>query len=112
MRLKRKVDINYREETHEWELSGLGWTRFIDESRYINIRTLHFIKEGADTFYVTAYEEDGGESGGYASLHTRHRMVRCTGLVGEDENISPIIIFNTPYLTNTIVHSSNLHIIT
>jgi hypothetical protein len=64
MRLKRKVDINYRAETHEWELSGLGWRRFIDESGYMNIRTLHFIKEGDDTFYVTAYEEDGGESGG------------------------------------------------
>ena len=112
MRLKRKVDINYREDTHECELSGLRWRRFIEESRYMNIRTLDFIKEGADTFYVTAYEEDGGESGGYGSVHTRHRMVRCTCLFGENENISPIIIFNTPYLTNTIVHSSNLHIIT
>lgn len=112
MRLKRKVDLNYREETHEYELSGLRWRRFIEESRYINIRTLHFIKEGADTFYVTAYEENGGESGGYGSIHTRHRMVRCTGLVGENENISPVIIFNTPYLTNTIVYSRNLQIIT
>lgn len=61
---------------------------------------------------MTAYEEDGGESRGYAAVHTRHRMVRCTALVGEDENVSPVIIFNTLYLTNTIVHSSNLQIIT
>lgn len=94
MRFKRKVYISYRADTHEWELSGLQWRSFIDESRYVNIRTLHFIKEAADTFYVTAYEEDGGESGGYGAVHTRHRMVRCTGLVGEDENVSPVIIFN------------------
>ena len=49
---------------------------------------LHFINEGADTFYVTAYGADGRESGGYGKIHTRNIMVRCIGEVWNNRNLS------------------------
>ena len=36
-----------------------------------DVATLHFIWEGADTFYVTRYSEYGHEIGGYNDLMTQ-----------------------------------------
>lgn len=89
-RVKRKVFICRRRGTEEWSISGAGWDNFIELSGYLNIRTLHFIKEAADTFFVTAYDADGLEIGGYGIIHTRNRLVRCIAEVGADQSSSPV----------------------
>ncbi|GKB47936.1 hypothetical protein Tco_0898689 [Tanacetum coccineum] len=62
---------------NELELYDTEWIRFVEDSGYQNMATLHFIHESAHTFYVTGYEISGSESGGYDELLTGGRMTRC-----------------------------------
>nr|GFB71774.1 hypothetical protein [Tanacetum cinerariifolium] len=43
------------------------------QSGYGDIATLHFIWEGANTFYVTGYNEHGSEIGRYNDLMMQQR---------------------------------------
>nr|GEU98207.1 hypothetical protein [Tanacetum cinerariifolium] len=58
-------------------------------SRYGDIATLHFIWEGADTFYVTRYDEHGSEIGGYNDVMTQQRRSRILVTIGNDPGESP-----------------------
>ncbi|GKA80804.1 hypothetical protein Tco_0787496, partial [Tanacetum coccineum] len=53
-------------------------------SGYGDIATLHFSWEGADTFYVTRYDEHGSEIGGYNDLMTQQRRSRLLVTLGND----------------------------
>ncbi|GJY03338.1 hypothetical protein Tco_0369278 [Tanacetum coccineum] len=66
-----RCDIDIDDET----LNGSG---------YGDIATLHFIWEGADTLYVTGYEEHGSEIGGYNDLMTQQRRSRILVTLGND----------------------------
>ncbi|GKA53393.1 hypothetical protein Tco_0746708 [Tanacetum coccineum] len=71
-----RCDIDIDDET----LNGSG---------YGDIATLHFIWEGADTFYVTGYDEHGSEIGGYNDLMTQQRRSRILVTLGNDPGESP-----------------------
>ncbi|GKA22625.1 hypothetical protein Tco_0708587 [Tanacetum coccineum] len=60
------------------------WIRFVEDSGYQNMATLHFIHESAHTFYVTGYGISGSESGGYDELLTGGRMTRCFARLGQN----------------------------
>nr|GEU60906.1 hypothetical protein [Tanacetum cinerariifolium] len=74
--------------TTQFLIDGLpdstNWSHFINRSGYGDISTLHFIWEGADTFYVTGYDEHGGEIGGYNDLMRRQRRSRILVTLGND----------------------------
>ena len=75
---------------NQLELYDTEWSRFVEDSGYQNLTTLHFIHESVDTFYVTGYEISGWESGGYDELRTRGRMTRCFSRLGQNLAQSPV----------------------
>ncbi|GKD33737.1 hypothetical protein Tco_1249246 [Tanacetum coccineum] len=84
MNSNRTVDEQIRHKVrivlvsnNELELYDTEWVRFVEDSGYQDMATLHFIHESANTFYVTGYEISGWESGGYNEVQTRGRMTRC-----------------------------------
>ncbi|GJX96261.1 hypothetical protein Tco_0352059 [Tanacetum coccineum] len=64
----------------------------LNGSRYRDIATLHFIWEGAYTFYVTEYDEHGSEIGGYNDPMTQQRRSRILVTVGNDPGESPLLV--------------------
>lgn len=58
------------------------WKQFVDESRYRNVAMLHFIRQGEDMYYVTAYDNAGAEVGGYKNADVGTRKRRCFGMLG------------------------------
>ncbi|GKC59673.1 hypothetical protein Tco_1087271 [Tanacetum coccineum] len=48
-----------------WYLTGGRWTEFCNRSLNVDASLLHFVEEGDDFFYVTGYNRDGIEFGGY-----------------------------------------------
>ena len=75
---------------------GVSWKRFVEDSKYKNVATLHFIREEENTFYVTAYDIDGAECGGYKLSDVGNRVVRCFCKLGDDLQHSTVsvIMFN------------------
>ncbi|GJW61787.1 hypothetical protein Tco_0111122 [Tanacetum coccineum] len=59
-------------------------------SGYGDIATLHFIWEGADTFYVTRYDEHGSEIGGYNDLMMQQRRSRILVTIGNDRETQSV----------------------
>ncbi|GJS97021.1 hypothetical protein Tco_0803989 [Tanacetum coccineum] len=57
-RIRHTIGLKKRNKRH-WKLAGTNWSRFINRSGYGDIATLHFIWEGAGTFYITGYDEHG-----------------------------------------------------
>lgn len=53
-------------------LKGPKWTAFARLNIGDRVRLLHFIQEGDDTWYVTGYESNGNESGGYEGIERRY----------------------------------------
>ncbi|PWA94353.1 hypothetical protein CTI12_AA060710 [Artemisia annua] len=53
-------------------LKGYKWTSWAVTNIGARVRLLHFIQEGDDTFYVTGYDRDGIEFGGYDGIHGRY----------------------------------------
>ena len=47
------------------QLTGERWRAFALANLNRDVRTLHFVEEGDDCFYVTGYNQDGTEYGGY-----------------------------------------------
>ena len=48
-----------------WALVGIRWTDFVNQNINNQVRFIHFVEEGEDTFYVTTYNEMGLENHGY-----------------------------------------------
>nr|GEW27639.1 putative ribonuclease H-like domain-containing protein [Tanacetum cinerariifolium] len=67
-----------------WKLACTNWSYFINKSGYGDIATLHFIWEGADTFYVTGYNEHGSEIGRYNDMMKQQRRSRILVTLGND----------------------------
>lgn len=51
------------------EIRGIKWKEFVDENFDEDVNVLHFIEEGDDSFYVTGYNNDGIETGGYEDVN-------------------------------------------
>nr|GEV65438.1 DNA-binding pseudobarrel domain-containing protein [Tanacetum cinerariifolium] len=49
---------NYALFSHEWQ-------EFLRDSKYVMVSFLHFIRQVQDEYYVTAYQNAGGECNGY-----------------------------------------------
>ncbi|GJR57256.1 hypothetical protein Tco_1499418 [Tanacetum coccineum] len=49
-------------------LLGDEWENFARDNLNSSVRTLHFVKEGDDTFYITRFNRDGIEWQGYDQL--------------------------------------------
>ncbi|GJU19344.1 ribonuclease H-like domain-containing protein [Tanacetum coccineum] len=67
-------------------LSGGGrdeWENFARDNLNSSVRTLHFVKEADDTFYVTGYNYDGIEYQGYEQRVVGNRVVTCLILPGD-----------------------------
>ena len=80
---------------NNFKLYGEEWETFVKDSKYTNVAALHFIKEEADTYYVTGYGEDGSECGGYNRTEIGERQMRCLATMQNDIGISPVSeIFN------------------
>ncbi|GJV47474.1 hypothetical protein Tco_1437686 [Tanacetum coccineum] len=69
---------------NELELYDTEWIRFVEDSGYQNMATLHFIHESAHTFYVSGYGISGSKSGGYDELLTGGRMTRYFARLGQN----------------------------
>lgn len=69
---------------------GQEWSQFVKDSRYMNVETLHFIREEENTYYVTAYDNAGWECGGYNRTEIGDRQMRCLVTIGEDLERSPV----------------------
>ena len=52
-------------------LKGYKWSEFANENIGVGVRLMHFIQEGDDTYYVTGYDKDGIEFGGYPGIEGR-----------------------------------------
>ncbi|GJR15077.1 hypothetical protein Tco_0797729 [Tanacetum coccineum] len=87
-RIRHPIGLKKSNNGH-WKLTGTNWSRFINRSGYGDIATLHFISEGADTFYVTGYDEHGSEIGGYNDLMTQQRRSRILVTLGNNPGESP-----------------------
>ena len=81
--IEKKCQNNFR-------LYGEEWEAFVKDSSYTNVAALHFIQEEADTYYVTAYGEDGSECGGYNRTEIGARQMRCLATIQNDLGISPV----------------------
>ena len=62
---------------NEIQLFGDEWSKFVQDNVPSSVKTLHFVKEAKDTFYVTGYNEDGTEAPGYDKRVVGNRVVRC-----------------------------------
>ncbi|GKA81693.1 hypothetical protein Tco_0788385 [Tanacetum coccineum] len=61
-----------------WYLTGPKWTEFCNRSLNDDVALLHFLEEGDDCFYVTEYNRDGNEFGGYGgNRSTFSRFMTC-----------------------------------
>ena len=61
---RKKVTI-LRSRLGIYLVKGQRWREFVAENLDGNVNVLHFIEEGDDSFYVTAYNDDGIQIGGY-----------------------------------------------
>ena len=75
---------------NNFRMKGEEWETFVKDSSYTNVAALHFIKEEADTYYVTAYGEDGSECGGYNRTDIGPRQMRCMATIDNDLATSPV----------------------
>lgn len=88
---RKKFKVWIRELSNgRWQLYDPEWVNFIKKSGYENIFVLHFINESIDTYYFTAYNAEGVESGGYGKLYTQKRSARCMAIVGQNPMESPV----------------------
>lgn len=76
------------------------WRTFLDDSKYVNMRTLHFIRDSEDCYYLTAYNQFGYEMNGYNLALVGYRQRRCL-LTLEQLESSPVINI---FLNNYIIY--------
>ena len=61
---RKKVTI-LRSRFGIYKIKGQRWNEFVAENLNDDVNVLHFIEEGDDSFYVTGYNDDGIQIGGY-----------------------------------------------
>ncbi|GJU29074.1 hypothetical protein Tco_1172663 [Tanacetum coccineum] len=66
-----------REVGNKLHLHGDEWENFTRDNLNSSVRTLHFVKEADDTFYITGYNHDGIEWQGYEELAKGNIAVKC-----------------------------------
>ena len=71
-------------------LTGDKWSGFASSNFDRNVKWIHFVEEGDDSFYVTAYYEKGSEIGGYDGI--RGRPMRYIGRVSPYATIAQVYI--------------------
>nr|GEW01993.1 hypothetical protein [Tanacetum cinerariifolium] len=95
-----RCDIDIDDETLNRHVVGLkkattdtgSWQALIGLVLSIEVdMDLHFIWEGADTFYFTGYDEHGSEIGEYNDLMTQQRRSRILATLGNDPGESSAI---------------------
>lgn len=59
------------EKNGPMEVSGERWRAFALGNLNRDVNILHFVEEGDDCFYVTGYNQDGTEFGGYNMIARR-----------------------------------------
>nr|GEW18970.1 hypothetical protein [Tanacetum cinerariifolium] len=100
---KNKHTIGLKKSNNgHWKLAGTNWSRFINRSGYEDIATLHFIWEGADTFYVTGYNKHSSEISGYNDLMTQQRRSRILVTLRNDPD--PRIRHACNWKGHSVVH--------
>ena len=68
LRIRRKVALIKKNEGVV-ELRGKIWQEFVADNIDEDVEVLHFVEEGDDSFYVTGYDNNGIESGGYEEVN-------------------------------------------
>ena len=53
------------------------WKAFLEDSKYVNVSTFHFIRQEQDCYYVTGYNDAGHECNGYLLTLVGNRQRRC-----------------------------------
>lgn len=86
----KKFKVLLKERKGQWKFDKETWEHFIKLSGYEDITLLHFLNESADTYYVTGYDANGIESGGYGTLNVSGRLARCTAIVGHNIEECPV----------------------
>lgn len=71
LRIRKKVELIKKTEG-VIEIRGKIWKEFVAENIDEDVEVLHFIEEGDDSFYVTGYDQDGIESGGYEGVNRQY----------------------------------------
>ena len=72
------------------KLYDMEWRKFLDDSKYRNVATFHFIREEEDSYYVTAYNNAGAELNGYNLNLVGYRQRRWLATLEHLES-SPVI---------------------
>lgn len=71
-RNRKKVTVKEKKREGVVEINGQRWDEFVAESMDDDVKVLYFIEEGDDSFYVTGYDNDGIEIGGYEDVNQRY----------------------------------------
>lgn len=74
-RIRYKTYLDNRDG--QWVLCDIEWREFVDANVPSQTETVHFIKQGADDYYVTVYDRDGAECEGYDRRTVGPRLLRC-----------------------------------
>ena len=73
---------------------GEEWAEFVKTSMYTNVNILHFMSLEEDTYYVTGYDDDGFECGGYHPATIGSRPKRCFLYMDDNLGRSPVSSHN------------------
>lgn len=75
---KHKVPIKKMPRETKYALHRSDWKDFLIDSGYVNVDTFHFIREGENEFYVTAFHNDGTKCvDNYNLAEALYRQRRC-----------------------------------
>nr|GEZ65343.1 hypothetical protein [Tanacetum cinerariifolium] len=72
---RKKVNV-FRQNKGPMLVQGNNWREFAEENRNENVALFHFIEEGEDSFYVTAYYGNGSEVIGYDDFDIKNKRQR------------------------------------
>ena len=92
---------------------GAGWAEFVRTSKYTDPSILHFMNLEKDMYYVTGYDKDGFECGGYNNAVIGSRQKRCFLYMDNNLAHSPVSSHSIhSYLLhlNYMITSSNMYI--
>ena len=88
--VRYRVRVRIVKKNGDIMLTGEKWSVFAGENFNRNVRWIHFVEEGDDSFYVTGYYENGSEIGGYDGI--RGRLMRYIGRVSPYGSIAQVYI--------------------
>ena len=86
-----RVRVRIVKKNGDIMLTGEKWSVFAGENFNRNVKWIHFVEEGDDSFYVTGYYEDGSEFGGYEGI--LGRPLRFLTRVSPFANIGQVFFY-------------------